>query len=74
MSADIPHRLIEARSLVKTFGEFTAVKAIDVEVLPGESFGFLGPNGAGRRAGCDVRVRRRGLRPASRPPDPQVTR
>jgi lipooligosaccharide transport system ATP-binding protein len=48
MSADIPHPLIEAHSLVKTFGEFTAVKAIDVEVLPGESFGFLGPNGAGK--------------------------
>lgn len=40
--------LITARGLVKRFGSFTAVDGIDVEVRPGESFGFLGPNGAGK--------------------------
>jgi lipooligosaccharide transport system ATP-binding protein len=35
-------------SLVKRFGDFTAVDGIDVEVAPGEAFGFLGPNGAGK--------------------------
>jgi lipooligosaccharide transport system ATP-binding protein len=40
--------LITARGLVKRFGEFTAVDGIDVDVMPGESFGFLGPNGAGK--------------------------
>lgn len=40
--------LISARGLVKRFGGFTAVAGIDVEVEPGESFGFLGPNGAGK--------------------------
>ncbi|MDQ1292470.1 MAG: lipooligosaccharide transport system ATP-binding protein [Actinomycetota bacterium] len=40
--------LIRARGLVKRFGDFTAVDGIDVEVAPGESFGFLGPNGAGK--------------------------
>jgi lipooligosaccharide transport system ATP-binding protein len=40
--------LIVAHQLVKSFGEFTAVKGIDVEVQPGEVFGFLGPNGAGK--------------------------
>ena len=40
--------LIVARSLVKRFGEFTAVDGIDVEVRRGEAFGFLGPNGAGK--------------------------
>ncbi len=40
--------LISARGLVKTFGDFTAVDGIDVEVRPGEAFGFLGPNGAGK--------------------------
>ncbi|MEU5567747.1 ABC transporter ATP-binding protein [Micromonospora musae] len=40
--------LIEARRLVKRFGDFTAVDGIDVAVLPGEAFGFLGPNGAGK--------------------------
>lgn len=40
--------LIVAHQLVKSFGEFTAVNGIDVEVQPGEVFGFLGPNGAGK--------------------------
>jgi len=40
--------LIVAHQLVKRFGEFTAVDGIDVEVQPGEVFGFLGPNGAGK--------------------------
>ncbi|GIJ09136.1 ABC transporter ATP-binding protein [Micromonospora andamanensis] len=49
--------LIQARGLVKRFGDFTAVDGIDVEVSAGEAFGFLGPNGAGksstmRMVGC----------------------
>jgi lipooligosaccharide transport system ATP-binding protein len=40
--------LIHARGLVKRFGEFVAVDGLDVDVHPGESFGFLGPNGAGK--------------------------
>ncbi|WP_435206636.1 ABC transporter ATP-binding protein [Micromonospora sp. bgisy143] len=49
--------LIQARGLVKRFGDFTAVDGIDVEVQAGEAFGFLGPNGAGksstmRMVGC----------------------
>nr|WP_218907748.1 ABC transporter ATP-binding protein [Micromonospora jinlongensis] len=49
--------MIQARGLVKRFGDFTAVDGIDVEVRSGEAFGFLGPNGAGksstmRMVGC----------------------
>jgi lipooligosaccharide transport system ATP-binding protein len=40
--------LIEARGLVKRFGDFTAVDGIDFGVARGEAFGFLGPNGAGK--------------------------
>src|SRR3990172_6807531 len=40
--------LISARGLTKRFGDFTAVDAIDFDVAPGESFGFLGHNGAGK--------------------------
>ena len=40
--------LIHARGLTKRFGTFTAVDGIDVDVAPGEAFGFLGPNGAGK--------------------------
>jgi len=40
--------LVEARALTKRFGDFEAVRGIDVEVQAGEVFGFLGPNGAGK--------------------------
>jgi lipooligosaccharide transport system ATP-binding protein len=40
--------MVEAVGLVKRFGDFTAVDAIDVSVARGEAFGFLGPNGAGK--------------------------
>ncbi|GAA3560105.1 ATP-binding cassette domain-containing protein [Amycolatopsis ultiminotia] len=40
--------LVEAKALVKRFGDFEAVRGIDVEVRQGEAFGFLGPNGAGK--------------------------
>ena len=39
---------IEVRSIVKTFGAFTAVKGISFVVEEGEIFGLLGPNGAGK--------------------------
>jgi len=39
---------VVARALVKRFGDFTAVDGIDIEIAPGEAFGFLGPNGAGK--------------------------
>ena len=40
--------LIQAKQLVKRYGDFTAVNGIDFQVRKGESFGFLGPNGAGK--------------------------
>jgi ABC-2 type transport system ATP-binding protein len=39
---------IEARGLVRRFGDLTAVAGVDLEVHDGEIFGFLGPNGAGK--------------------------
>src|SRR5216683_3915718 len=40
--------VIEARGLVKKYGQLEAVRGIDLEVKQGEIFGFLGPNGAGK--------------------------
>jgi ABC-2 type transport system ATP-binding protein len=39
---------IIAENLTRRFGAFTAVDAISFEVHPGEVFGFLGANGAGK--------------------------
>ncbi|HEY7517287.1 MAG TPA: ATP-binding cassette domain-containing protein [Methylomirabilota bacterium] len=39
---------IGARGLRKTFGDFVAVKGIDLEVRYGEVYGLLGANGAGK--------------------------
>ena len=40
--------ILEITNLTKTFGDFTAVNDISLQVGAGEIFGFLGPNGAGK--------------------------
>ncbi len=40
--------VIEARRLVKRFGDFTAADNITFDIPSGEIFGLLGPNGAGK--------------------------
>jgi lipooligosaccharide transport system ATP-binding protein len=40
--------MIVAKSLTKTYGDFTAVDGINFTVTRGEAFGLLGPNGAGK--------------------------
>ena len=39
---------VEARGLVKEYGEIVAVDGVDLTVEPGDVFGYLGPNGAGK--------------------------
>lgn len=39
---------LEARGLVKSFGQKTVVKGVDLEARRGEIVGLLGPNGAGK--------------------------
>jgi ABC-2 type transport system ATP-binding protein len=40
--------MIEVVSLIKRFGQFTAVDSVSFQVDKGEIFGLLGPNGAGK--------------------------
>ena len=45
---DAPAPAIAVRGLTRRFGAFTAVDGIGFDVAPGEVFGFLGANGAGK--------------------------
>lgn len=40
--------MIELKNISKKYGDFNAVKNIDLKINKGEVFGFLGPNGAGK--------------------------
>ncbi len=40
--------VIPTTALSKRFGDVAAVDRLELEVLPGEIFGFLGPNGSGK--------------------------
>ncbi len=40
--------MIETHGLTRTFGDNTAVDALDLKIRDGEVFGFIGPNGAGK--------------------------
>jgi ABC-2 type transport system ATP-binding protein len=47
-TAQAVETVISVKGLTKSFGSVEAVRGIDLEVRPGEIFGFLGPNGAGK--------------------------
>ncbi|MDO5676083.1 MAG: ABC transporter ATP-binding protein [Propionibacteriaceae bacterium] len=54
---------IQARKLTKHYGSFPALVDLDLDVEPGEVFGFLGPNGAGKST--TIRVLMGELNPTS---------
>jgi ABC-2 type transport system ATP-binding protein len=49
-----PAVAIDVRDLRKRYGEFDAVRGIDISVRRGEVFGLLGPNGAGKTTTVEI--------------------
>lgn len=47
-------RVIDVRGLRKSYGDFEAVKGIDLHVDRGEVFALLGPNGAGKTTTAEI--------------------
>jgi ABC-2 type transport system ATP-binding protein len=45
---------IEVRALCKRYGDYEAVRGIDITVRRGEVFGLLGPNGAGKTTTVEI--------------------
>ena len=52
MSEAVP--AIEVRELRKHYGDYEAVRGIDITVSRGEVFGLLGPNGAGKTTTVEI--------------------
>ncbi|MGI9000891.1 MAG: ABC transporter ATP-binding protein [Pseudonocardia sp.] len=50
----LPVPAVQVRGLVKRYAEVEAVRGIDLDVAPGETFGFLGPNGAGKSTTINI--------------------
>jgi ABC-2 type transport system ATP-binding protein len=55
-----PAPALSVEDLHKSYGNFEAVRGINLEVQPGEVFGLLGPNGAGKTTTIEILE---GLRP-----------
>ncbi len=47
-------RVIEVNGLRKSYGDFEAIKGIDLQVDRGEVFALLGPNGAGKTTTAEI--------------------
>jgi ABC-2 type transport system ATP-binding protein len=40
--------IVDVKNLTKKFGDFTALKNVNLEINEGDIYGFIGPNGAGK--------------------------
>jgi ABC-2 type transport system ATP-binding protein len=50
----VSESVISVRGLHKSYGDFEAVRGLDLDVKAGEVFAFLGPNGAGKTTTTEI--------------------
>jgi ABC-2 type transport system ATP-binding protein len=50
----MPESVISVSGLRKAYGDFEAVRGLDLDVSAGEIFAFLGPNGAGKTTTVEI--------------------
>lgn len=55
--------IIRAEKLTKHYGDFVALKSLDLQIEQGDIFGFIGPNGAGKTT--TIRILATLLRPTA---------
>ena len=47
-------RVLQCRSLQRSFGKLVAVDGVGFHIDPGETYGLLGPNGAGKTTTIEI--------------------
>ena len=48
MTTENTKPLIQIRGLTKSYSQTTALKNVDLDLVPGQIIGLLGPNGSGK--------------------------
>ena len=48
MTTENTKPLIQIRGLTKSYSQTTALKNVDLDLIPGQIIGLLGPNGSGK--------------------------
>lgn len=54
IAEDAAEPVVRIRGLRKSYGSFTAVDGIDLDIFAGETFALLGPNGAGKSTTVEI--------------------
>ncbi len=50
----MPDSAVSIKGLTKSYGDFQAVKGVDLEIATGQVFAILGPNGAGKTSTVEI--------------------
>ena len=54
MANTSPDPVVRVRGLAKSYAGYEALRGVDFDILPGETFALLGPNGAGKSTAIEI--------------------